>query len=127
MTIKVPRRKVQIEICYPGACISVNHYRGRSAAGGEYVRREARAWQEELMWTIKPLGIERWRIPLEVTCDGVFLDKNHQPDLSNLSKCSLDAIEEVTGINDKNMRWRDGQVSYGEKPLLLITIKEGLI
>jgi Holliday junction resolvase RusA-like endonuclease len=119
------RRSITMEIAYPGACISVNHYRGRAQDGGEYVRPEARAWQEELMWALKPYHLEDWRLPLSVTCDGVFLDKRHQPDLSNLSKCTLDAIEEVTGVNDQNMRWRDGQVTYSKKPVLIITVEEG--
>jgi hypothetical protein len=50
--------------------------------------------------------------------------RNIRPDLSNLSKCTLDAIEEATGNNDRNMRWHDGVVSYGGKPVLLLTIEE---
>ena len=46
-------------------------------------------------------------------------------DLSNISKCCLDSLEETTGINDRDMRWVDGDVTYGE-PMLFIEIKEGL-
>ena len=82
-----------------------------------------KAWMEELGWLIKSSHIEEWKLPLSVRCDGQFQDKAHQPDLSNLSKVILDAIEETTGINDRDMRWQDGEVEYGT-PTLRITITE---
>jgi len=117
-----------VEIGYPGAVISVNHYRGRTRDGGEYVKSEAREWMDELGWCIKPAHIEDWKRPLSVTCNGMFRNKAAQPDLSNLSKCTLDAIEDVTGVNDREMRWHDGAVIYkaDEAPLLRIRIEEAL-
>ena len=82
---------------------------------------------DELGWLIKSSHIEEWELPLRVRCDGVFKDKRSQPDLSNLSKVILDAIEETTGVNDRDMRWEDGDVSYGDEPRLTITIKEVLL
>jgi len=113
-------RKIKVKMPYISSVLSVNHYK---YAGGIYTKPEVKAWMEELGWLIKSSRIEEWDLPLEVRCDGTFKDKGHQPDLSNLSKVVLDAIEETTGVNDRNMRWRDGDVSYGE-PGLLITIKE---
>ena len=65
-------------------------------------------------------------MPISVTCSGKFKDKNNTPDLSNLSKCILDAIEELTGINDRNYRWHDGAIVWkkDEEPELLIYIEE---
>ena len=114
-------REAVIEISYPGSIISVNHYKFK---GGIYTKPEAKAWQEELGWAVKGLHLEDWKLPLKVTCSGRFKDKANQPDLSNLSKCTLDALEETTGINDRDMRWIDGTVEYGEPPVLWITIEE---
>ena len=118
----IPPKLTEIKVALPyiGDCLSVNHYKYR----GRYTKRETREWMEQLGWLIKAQHIEDWKLPLHITCDGVFRDKRSQPDLSNLSKVILDAIEEVTNINDREMRWHDGEVNYGE-PMLMITIKEG--
>ena len=118
------RRSATVCIPYPGDCISVNHYRGRTRDGRDYVKPEARSWMESLGWMIKLHHIEDWRLPLTVTCSGVFLNAICRPDLSNLSKCILDAIEDATGINDREMLWRDGTAGYGSLPELTITIEE---
>jgi len=114
-------REATIEIEYPGAVISVNHYKYR---GGIYTRKEAQAWMDELGWLVKGLHLEEWYLPLHVTCSGRFKDKRSQPDLSNLSKVILDAIEETTGMNDRDMRWHDGKVEYGEPPMLWLNFSE---
>lgn len=119
-------RDIIFNMPYIGSVISVNHYTGRRKDGGVYVKSEAKAWMDELGWVIKTAHIEDWKLPLSVTCSGVFRDKRSTPDLSNLSKCTLDAIEEVTGINDQNMRWHDGTIKLnkGVDPYLIITIEE---
>lgn len=117
-------RSITIKMPYIGAKLSVNHYLGRSKTGRLYKNRDTKAWQEQLGWQIKPAHLEDWRLPLAVRCDGVFVDGRSQPDLSNLSKCVLDSLEEASGVNDKNMRWQDGDVTYGTKPFLFITIRE---
>ncbi len=111
--------------------LSVNHYLGRRRGGGYYVKKEVKAWGEELGWLIKTQHIEDWKLPLHVTCDGQFADARSAPDLSNLSKVILDAIEETTGINDRDMRWHDGErtispkgfLGRDEEPFLRITIE----
>ena len=113
-------RSIVVEMDYPGKELSVNHYKNRY-----YTKPETKAWMESLGWLIKSFHIEEWDLPLKVRCDGRFKDKRSQPDLSNLSKVILDAIEETTGVNDRDMRWEDGDVSYGE-PTLWITIREML-
>ena len=111
-------KSITIEIEYPGSVISCNHYKF-----GYYTKREVKDWMEQLGWLIVTSHIEDWKLPLTVRCDGRFKDKRNQPDLSNLSKVILDAIEEATDVNDRDMRWQDGDVSYGE-PTLWITIEE---
>ena len=120
---KEPRQAI-IDIGYPGDVISVNHYLGRRRDGGYYVKPEAKAWMEYLGWLILPYHLEEWELPLTVKCDGWFKDKRSTPDLSNLSKCTLDAIEETTGINDRFIRWEDGKPGIADIPVLRITIRE---
>ena len=118
-------RQETIKIEYPGSVISVNHYKGRRRDGGTYTKREAQAFMDELGWAIKSLHLEDWRLPLEITCNGYFRHWGVAPDLSNLSKVICDAIQEASGVNDKDFRWRDGERLAGYKdPYLLIIIKE---
>ncbi|KKL83966.1 hypothetical protein LCGC14_1969460 [marine sediment metagenome] len=119
--------KVVIEMPYIGSVLSVNHYLGRNRHGGVYVKAGAKEWGWELGWKIKQYHIEDWKLPLHVTCDGQFVDARSAPDLSNLSKVTLDAIEETTGVNDRDMRWHDGErtLKKDEPPYLRITIEEG--
>ena len=114
------KRSVAIQMPYIGKVLSVNHYKYR----GRYTKREVRDWMEELGWMLKSYHIEDWRLPLTVICDGEFRDKRSQPDLSNLSKVILDAIQGATTINDRDLRWRDGKVTYSDTPTLHIRIKE---
>ena len=111
-------KSITVEMPYIGKELSVNHYKF-----GYFTKREVKDWMAGLGWSIKQYHIEDWKLPLRVTCDGRFKDKRSQPDLHNLSKVILDAIEETTGVNDRDMRWRDGTVKYGE-PALRITIEE---
>jgi len=124
--LKPKPRQLVISMPYPGEVISVNHYRGRNRYGSEFVRGEAQAWMDALGWQLKLHHIEDWQLPLNVTCSGIFSDLNHAPDLSNLSKCTLDAIEAVTGVNDRDMRWHDGDMKIDPDytPEMEITIEE---
>ncbi len=115
----MPGHKITVEMPYIGASLSINHYKYKY-----YTKPETKEWMIELQWKIKPSHIEDWELPLVVTCDGRFKDKRSTPDLHNLSKVILDSIEEVTGVNDRNMKWRCGEVTCGE-PTLFITIEEG--
>lgn len=113
-------KSLTVEMPYIGKELSVNHYKF-----GYFTKRVVKNWMYELGWKIKLVHIEDWKLPLIVQCSGQFKDKRSQPDLSNLSKVILDAIEETTGVNDRDMRWRDGTVTYGG-PLLWITIVENV-
>jgi len=104
--------------------LSCNHYLGRRRDGGYYVKRHVADWKDELGWKLKPHHMEDWKLPLIVRCDIVQADKRTR-DPSNFAKVCLDSIEDTTGINDVNMRWVDGSISYGEYAKLVITIKEG--
>jgi len=118
-------REITVYIDYPGSIISVNHYK---YSGGIYTKPEAKAWMDKLGWMVKLSHIEDWHLPLHITCSGIFEDNRSAPDLSNLNKCILDALQEVSGVNDRDMRWYDGTrvISCGtDNPRLLITIKEG--
>jgi Holliday junction resolvase RusA-like endonuclease len=121
------KRVVLFQIDYPGSVISVNHYKGRGYGGREYVKPETKDFKTTIGWQIKQHHIEEWQTPISVTCSGCFKDERSAPDLSNLSKVILDAIQEVTGTNDKHMRWHDGdrRIDKTVIPFLQITIQEG--
>ena len=104
--------------------LSVNHYKGRRRDGGEYVKKPVAKWMEDMGWILKPYHLEDWKLPLTVKCDIVQADKRVR-DCSNFAKVVLDSLEELTGINDVNFRWVDGQILYGEHAELVITIMEG--
>jgi Holliday junction resolvase RusA-like endonuclease len=108
-----------IKVAYPGSVISVNHYKFR-----HYTRPEAKAFMEDIAWLVKRLHLEEWTLPLTITCDGYFKSLKKRPDLSNLAKTILDAIQLGSGVNDKNFKWNDGDVFLSKEPYLLITIKE---
>lgn len=116
------RNIVTVRVPYIGAVLTANHYKYR---GGIHTRKEVKAWMQALGYelNINHLNWQSLTLPLHIICDGVFNDKRH-PDLSNLAKVVLDAIQDASGINDKNMRWHDGDVFYGSKPELIITIKD---
>ncbi len=119
----IKRDSVQID--YPGSCISVNHYLGRRKDGGYYITEETKAFKTEFQWLLKHCHLEEYKLPLSVTCDGYFKDERSAPDLSNLSKCIMDSIQDLIFVNDKEYRWHDGKRVIGEKnPYLLITISE---
>lgn len=120
-------KSITVRMPYIGGCLSVNHYKYRTKGGifpSIYTRKDVKDWMDMLGWLIKSQHIEDWKLPLKVTCDGTFKDKRSQPDLSNLSKVILDAIEETTGVNDRDMRWHDGIVTIDKNPELVITIEE---
>ncbi len=121
-------RKEYIIMPYIGSVLSVNHRLGRRKGGGYYVKQEVRDWEEEYMWLLKRLHFEDWQLPLVITCSAWFKDERSACDLVNLQKSVLDPIETLTGINDKNMRWRDGnrEIDPKQDPHLLIGIQEGM-
>ena len=119
-------KKKTVEMPYPGSVISVNHYLGRNKAGDTYVKAEASAWMRMLGWQIKTSHIEDWKLPVTVIVSGTFRDTRSCPDIHNLLKCTCDAIEEVTGINDRNYKTetKEPVIDNTTDPVLKITIKE---
>ncbi len=119
-------RREQIKMPYIGSSLSVNHRLGKRRDGGYYIKPEVKEWEEEYMWLLKKLHLEDWALPLEVTCSATFTSEHRACDLVNFQKCVLDPIQKVSGVNDKNMRWRDGERKIDKKqsPHLLITISE---
>jgi len=119
-------RRESIKMPYIGSSLSVNHRLGRRKDGGYYVKPEVKVWEEEYMWLLKRLHLEDWQLPLQVTCSAWFKDERSACDLVNFQKVVLDPIEDLTGINDKNMRWHDGKrvIDPKQDAHLVITITE---
>ncbi len=114
-----------VKIFYPGSCISVNHRLGKRKDGGYYVKPEAREWETEYQWLLKRVHLEEYKLPIHVTVSAYFKNERSACDLVNFQKSVLDPIEDLTGINDKDFRWHDGERVVGVKePYLLITFRE---
>lgn len=103
--------------------LSVNNYKGRRRDGGEFVKKPIKDWQETMGWILKPYHLEDWKLPLTVKCDIVQNDKRVR-DISNMAKVCLDSLEDLTGINDVNYRWVDGEILHGEHAELILTLTE---
>ena len=114
--------EIKIVMPYIGSDLSVNHFKY-----GYYTKKTTKDWMEALGWQIKTHHIEDWKLPITVRCDGVFKDKRSCPDLSNLAKICLDAIEGACGVNDRYYRWQDGTITINktQEPHLILTITEG--
>jgi Holliday junction resolvase RusA-like endonuclease len=108
-----------IKVPYIGSVLSVNHYKW-----GHYTKKEVKEWMRDLGWEVKTLHLDTWKLPITITCDGYFKFKNKYPDLSNLAKCTLDAIEDGSGINDKNFKWHDGDIKQADPPYLILKFEE---
>ncbi len=104
--------------------LSVNSYRGRRADGREFVKSDIKEWKNALGWIIKLAHLEEWKLPLTVSCKAIFPD-NIKRDSHNLSKVVLDAIQEVSWVDDCNMLWHDEPPEVNRSdPKLIITITE---
>jgi len=109
--------------------LSVNHYRGRSRYGGEYVKKPIKEWKETLGWLIKECELKgdtrivEWKLPIKVKVDIVQTD-NKTRDAHNYLKVPCDAIEDYSGINDTNYETEAGVPTHGEYAELILTIKE---
>lgn len=118
-------KEVLVSMPYIGAVLSVNHFKIR----GRFTRRETKDWMMVLserirMQSYKQYKRQKWQTPLEVIVSARFENKRSSPDLHNLAKVILDSVEAATGVNDKEIRYRDGNVIYGKDPELYITVRE---
>jgi len=123
-------QRMVIEMRYIGKNLSVNHYKWK----GRFTKPEVQVWMEDLASIIQiAAGHNRTMLkqhdfvpPISVRIDGFFRDKRH-PDLSNLNKVVLDAVQQGLGINDKHFRAQDGYVAVAKEhtqPSLRITIEQ---
>ena len=102
--------------------LSVNRYK---YFGSTRTKREVRQWMEDLSKALSDMGNYQniyWQeYSITVRIDGFFKDKR-APDLSNLAKVTMDAIEDCTLVNDKLYSLETGVPEIGE-PKLIITVK----
>lgn len=115
--------------------LSVNHYLGRWADGGYYVKPAVKAWKEEL--TIKVRNQTHLRglkptAPIIITLKAYYPDGRSITDGQNASKVICDAIEDAwirpdglgPLINDRDFRFRDEGYEVGHAEARLeITIE----
>lgn len=124
MSINGNARTMMVKMPYIGSDLSVNHYKF-----GTYQKKpEVIGWMNQLGWEIKSARIQDWKQPITVNVSGVFKNEGRCPDTHNLLKVICDAIQDVTGLNDKYYR-TETEVPVIDKtrePTLIIRITEGL-
>jgi Holliday junction resolvase RusA-like endonuclease len=120
--IQVSPGQIVVTLDYPGSCLSVNHYKIQ----GRFTRPETKYWMEQLSMAIKlSMNSHKWQSPLTVRIDGLFKDRRSTPDMHNLMKCIADAVQQATGINDKDYKTETGVAGRSNEPKLIITVKQG--
>ena len=108
----------EIVMPYIGGILSENSYKMLTRGTKPFVKR----WMRELATAVKELDIPKSE-SYEVGIFGRFTDER-RPDVSNLFKITLDAIEKGLGVNDKHFRAVDKGYNLGHlDPELVITIE----
>ena len=120
------KKTVTIKIDYPGSCITVNHYLGRTRTGNLYVKKEAQEWADELTALLIQSPARYLKAPIKVNISGVFKNARQTPDIHNLLKLICDTIQRYTGINDREYKTETEipVIDKFQQPHLVITIEE---
>lgn len=105
---------------YIGMCLSKNHmWRGGSRRYG--MEREAARWKAELATSVQmTLIANRVRSahpPVHVEVGARFVDRGHSLDLQNIGEIVCDAVEEGTGVNDREYTFATTRPEFSDKAL----------
>jgi len=119
---------MEITMPYIGRALSVNYYKitGKGGRHTNKTRPETEDWMFQLGDRVRehPEYPELFGVPVIVELNGRFVDRTSTPDLHNLGKVIMDALEPVLGINDKYLEFRSGKFELGcIPPELIISIK----
>ena len=119
---------MKVTMPYIGKDLSVNYYRIRGRAGVQTnkIKPHVTAWMEDLASKVRKgmQGCVSSRLVVSVL--GKFRD-DRVPDIDNLAKVILDAVEMGTGRNDRDMRFiSEGYLTGYSSPCLDITVAEDL-
>ena len=107
----------EIIMPYIGGILSENSYKFATRGTKPFVK----LWMKELEDKVRQLDIPRHKL-YEIGVSGRFTDER-RPDIPNLFKVILDAIERGLGINDKYFQAVDGGYTLGYfDPELVITV-----
>ncbi len=107
----------KITMPYIGGILSENSYKFTTRGTRPFVK----FWMKELAEKVSSLNIPKVK-SYEVQILGKFTDERH-PDISNLFKVTLDAIEDGLFVNDRNFKAIDKGCKLGFiDPELEITI-----
>ena len=119
--------EASIEISYPGAAASCNHYTGRHGTR-TFVTDDACHFMDAIGWSLKSYHIEDWTPPLTVIVGGRFRNLRSCPDVHNLLKTVCDAIEAITSFNDRDFKTKTELPTFDRdrEPVVKITVKESI-
>lgn len=108
----------EVVMPYLGGILSENNYKLPSRGTKPFVKR----WMRELAEAVRELDIPKSE-SYEIGVFGRFTDER-RPDISNLFKITLDAVEKGLGVNDKHFKATDRGYKLGFlDPELVITIE----
>lgn len=103
-------KAVSFEFPYIGKRCSVNHAYIR----GRILHPNAKAWRDALAICAHiQLVTHKLCAPLTIKLFGRFKDKRSCPDLANLHKLIGDAIQDATGIDDRDFLFEDEGYELG--------------
>lgn len=106
---------VAVPMDYPGKAITKNHLwrRGNRRLG---MNPEAKRWRADLAESLRMVllseRVETVLPPVRGAIGGHFLDRNNAPDLHNLIELVADAVQEATGVDDREHEWRTESPAY---------------
>ena len=118
--------RFDVTLHYPGGAISKNRLwrRGNRRMG---MNRVAAAWKAELSQAVLAHLLEARAVsvapPVRGRITGVFEDRNRAPDLHNLIEVVADAVEDATGVNDRDHEWSTGSASYDSATTGSVTVE----
>src|SRR5919201_1052116 len=103
----------------PDRAISKNHlWHGGHRRNG--MNRVAKRWKADLVDAFVPALLEQgirhvecFTPPVHVAVTGAFPSRRSAPDMQNLLELACDAVEEATGINDREFTTSTGTPVYG--------------
>jgi len=104
--------------------LSKNAYKTREG----FIKRACIDWMDELAWAIRVLlnGQNiKLEPPLNILVELEVSGVGRLPDTQNMIDVLADAIENGTGINDKDFIIRTIPARRGDDSKIIITIKEG--
>ncbi len=120
-----------VSMDYPGGGISKNRlFRAGSRRNG--MTKLAAQWRRDLVESVRNQHLYdhvESVASVEVTVSGTFLGARYVPDMQNMLEIVSDAVEEATGVNDREFTTRTEPPRYSrdQHPEILVGLRLGAV